>query len=194
MNKKVLLFLAQGFEEYEAAVFTDVMGWSRELDREPIDLTTTGLRPEVKGKWNLKVRPELEFSEVNAADYDALAIPGGFEDAGYLEDAFDDRFQDLIRTFDKESKIIASICMGSIPLGKSGVLHNRRATTYDLAPAPRIRQLGSYGAILDESPIVIDNNIISSNGPSTGLGVAFKLLELLSSTANVEAVREQMRF
>jgi hypothetical protein len=27
MNKKVLLFLAQGFEEYEAAVFTDVIGW-----------------------------------------------------------------------------------------------------------------------------------------------------------------------
>jgi len=29
MNKSVLLFLAQGFEAYEASVFTDVMGWSR---------------------------------------------------------------------------------------------------------------------------------------------------------------------
>ena len=28
-NKKVLLFLSQGIEEYEAGVFTDVIGWSR---------------------------------------------------------------------------------------------------------------------------------------------------------------------
>lgn len=47
MNKKVLLFLAQGFEEYEAAVFTDVIGWSRVLGTEPVDMITTGLRPEI---------------------------------------------------------------------------------------------------------------------------------------------------
>jgi 4-methyl-5(b-hydroxyethyl)-thiazole monophosphate biosynthesis len=27
--KSVLLFLPDGFEEYEASVFTDVIGWSR---------------------------------------------------------------------------------------------------------------------------------------------------------------------
>ena len=29
INKKVLLLMAQGFEEYEASAFTDVLGWSR---------------------------------------------------------------------------------------------------------------------------------------------------------------------
>ena len=50
-NKKVLLFLAQGFEEYEASVFTDVFGWSRAFGIEPVDLITTGLRSEIKCKW-----------------------------------------------------------------------------------------------------------------------------------------------
>ena len=38
MNKRVLLFLAQGFEEYEASVFTDIIGWSRIFGKEPVDL------------------------------------------------------------------------------------------------------------------------------------------------------------
>ena len=46
--KKVLLFLAQGFEEYEASVFTDVIGWSRVCGKEPVDLITTGLRSEIR--------------------------------------------------------------------------------------------------------------------------------------------------
>ncbi|MBP1594174.1 MAG: ThiJ/PfpI domain protein [Bacteroidetes bacterium] len=53
MAKKVLLFLAQGFEAYEASVFTDVFGWSREVGLEPVDLITTSLRSEMKCYWNL---------------------------------------------------------------------------------------------------------------------------------------------
>lgn len=33
-SKKVLLLLPQGFEEYEAAVFTDILGWSRDYGTE----------------------------------------------------------------------------------------------------------------------------------------------------------------
>lgn len=33
MSKKVFLFLSNGFEGYEAGVFTDVVGWSSELGR-----------------------------------------------------------------------------------------------------------------------------------------------------------------
>jgi protein deglycase len=51
--KRVLLFLAEGHEAYEASVFTDVIGSSREAGIEPVDLVTTGLRPEFKCYWNL---------------------------------------------------------------------------------------------------------------------------------------------
>ena len=91
-NKKVLLLLAQGFEEYEAAVFTDVIGWSRVLGNEPVEMVTTVLKSEIKCTWNLKVRPELDFDKVDFKDFDAIAIPGGFEDAGVYRDAYDKRF------------------------------------------------------------------------------------------------------
>jgi len=193
-NKKVLLFLAQGFEEFEASVFTDVIGWSRVYGKEPVDLITMGLRPEIKCTWNFIVRPELEFKKVNVQDFDALAIAGGFEKAGFYEDAYDERILKLIREFDKEGKIIAAICVSALPLGKSGVLKGRKATTYDLLDGVRRKQLADFGAEVQDERIVIDKNIITSTGPSTALDVAFILLEMLTDKENVDVVKKYMRF
>ena len=194
MTKKILLLLAQGFEEYEASVFTDVIGWSRVYGNKPVNLVTTGLRPEIKCTWNFIVRPELEFEKINVQEFDALAIPGGFEKAGYYQDAYDERFLNLIREFDKQEKIIASICVAALPLGKSGVLKGRKATTYDLLDGVRRKQLADFGAEVQDESIVIDKNIITSTGPSTGLDVAFKLLEMLTNSENVRLVKKYMRF
>jgi len=193
-NKKVLLFLAQGFEEYEAAVFTDIIGWSRAYGIEPVDLITTGLRSEIKCTWNFIVKPEIEFGEINIGEFDALAIPGGFEKAGFYEDAYNERFLNLIREFDKQGKIIASVCIGAMPVGKSGILKGRKATTYDLLNGVRRNQLADFGAIIQDESIVIDKNVITSTGPSTGLDVSFKLLEMLTNIENVNLIKKYMRF
>jgi 4-methyl-5(b-hydroxyethyl)-thiazole monophosphate biosynthesis len=192
--KRVLLFLAQGFEEYEASVFTDVIGWSRVFGIEPVELVTTGLRAEIKCTWNFTVRPEMEFDQITSKDFDALAIPGGFENAGFYEDAYDERFLNLIREFDKENKIIASVCVAALPIGKSGILANRKATTYDLMDGLRRKQLADFGANVQDEMIVVDKNIITSTGPSTGLDVAFRLLGMLTNLENVNVVKKFMRF
>lgn len=192
--KRVLLFLAQGFEEYEAGVFTDVIGWSRVFGKEGVELVTTGLRSEITCTWNFTVRPQVEFKEIHAKDFDALAIPGGFESAGFYEDAYDERFLDLIREFDQANKIIAAICVAAMPLGKSGILTNRKATTYDLNEGVRRKQLAEFGADVQDEMIVEDGNIITSTGPSTGIAVAFRLLELLTSSENADVVKKYMRF
>lgn len=192
--KKVLLFLSQGFEAYEASVFTDVIGWSREVGYEPIDLVTTSLRPEIKCYWNLIVKPEVQFEQIRSEDFDALAIPGGGPSAGFLEDGYDERFLNLIREFDRKNKPIASICVAALPLGKSGVLKNRKATTWDLNEGKRRKELADFGAIVLDKQLVIDNNIITCTGPSPALDVAFALLEKLTSEKNVKEVKRNMRF
>lgn len=193
-NKKALLFLAQGFEAYEASVFTDVLGWSCEHGTEAVHLTTTALRPELKCTWNFIVKPEMEFDKVNVDEFDALAIAGGFEKAGFYEDAYDERLLQLIREFDQQGKAIAAICVSALPLGKAGILKGRNATTYDILGGVRRQQLAGFGAnVIDES-IVIDKNVITSTGPSTALGVAFALLEMLTNKENVAEVKKYMRF
>ena len=194
MTKKVLLFLAQGFEAYEASAFTDVFGWSRESGLESVDMITTALRPTIKCYWNLIVQPEMSFDQVNVDDFDALAIPGGAGEAGFYEDAYDERFLDLIREFDKKGKHIAAICVGALPIGKSGVLKNRNATTWDLNDGARRKQLADFGANVQDKQMVIDKNIITSTGPATSIDVAFQLLEMLTDIQNVNEIKRNMRF
>lgn len=193
--KKVLLLLANGFEAVEASVFTDVMGWNKLEGDGTTDLVTVGLRDKIKCTWNFTVIPEMHISDVNIDEFDALAIPGGYEEAGFYEEAFSRDFLNLIREFDKAGKIIASICVGALPIGKSGVLTNRNATTYNLGDGKRQKQLFELGAnVLANKPIVIDKNIITSYNPSTAFEVAFKLLEMLTSKENCNKVKKLMGF
>lgn len=191
--KKVLLLLADGFEAVEASVFTDVIGWNRVDGDGSTDLVTVGLRDKLKCTFNFTVIPEMHISEVDIDDFDALAIPGGFEEAGFYEDAYSEAFLNLIREFDRAGKIIASICVGALPVGKSGVLAGRSGTTYNLGI--RQRQLEEFGVkVLGDEPIVVDGNIITSYNPSTAFGVAFKLLELLTNRENCDNVKRLMGF
>lgn len=193
--KKVLLLLANGFEAVEASVFTDVIGWNKTDGDGTTDLITVGLSEKLKCTFNFTVIPEMLISEVNFDEFDALAIPGGFEEAGFYEDAFSEDFLNLIREFDRAGKIIASICVGALPIGKSGVLAHRNATTYNLGDGKRQKQLAEFGAnVLAYEPIVIDKNIITSYNPSTAFDVAFKLLEMLTSEENCNKVKKLMGF
>lgn len=190
--KKVLLFLAQGFEAYEAAAFTDVFGWTEYSD-EFVELKTTALRDELKCTWNLIVKPEIKFEDVNIDDFDALAIPGGFESAGFYEDTYDERFLNLIRKFEEQNKPIAAICVGAIPVAKSGVLKNRNATTYDLDDGKWRTKMIDLGVNVLDKSIVVDKNNITSTGPKTSLDVAFELLKMLTNEKNVNKVKNLMR-
>lgn len=192
--KNVLLLLAQGFEEYEASVFTDVLGWSRDIGDIPVNVVTAGRRAQIQCTWNLIVTPEAQLSEISVDEYDALAVPGGFEEAGFYEDAYHEDFLKIIRQFHDSNKIIASICVGALPLGKSGILKNKKATTYHLLDGKRRKQLESFGAYVQDQPIVVDDNIITSTSPATALEVAFKLLRMLTSPDNEKKVKTAMGF
>jgi 4-methyl-5(b-hydroxyethyl)-thiazole monophosphate biosynthesis len=190
----VLLLLANGFEELEAAAFTDVMGWSRSDGVQPVAVTVAALHATIRGTWNFTLIPDLQVRDVNVDDYAALAIPGGFEEAGYYADAYSEEFLAAIREFHHAGKWIASVCVGALPLGRSGILRDRTATTYRLSGSRRPDQLRQFGAKVMEADIVTDGRIITSCGPSTATGVAFTLLEKLTTAENRRAVQYAMGF
>lgn len=192
--KKVLLLLANGFEVYEASVFTDVIGWNFVDGDRTTEVITCGLKKEIKSAFNLKITTDITIDEVDVNDYAALAIPGGFEEYEFYEDAYDEKFLNLIRRFYKKNKIIASVCVGALPLGKSGILEGKTGTTYNMKNGIRQEKLREYGVNVINKPIVIDNNIITCWNPSTAIDVAFKLLELLTSKEKADFIKEIMGF
>ncbi len=190
---KVILFLCQGLEEYEASVFTDTIGWTTTYGLEPIELVTVGLRQKVKCAWNFTIEPEYQLHEIDDDGFDAIAIPGGMSRAGFYEDAFDERLLRLIQKFNAKNKIIASVCVGALAIAKSGALQGRTGTTYHLS-SKRQAQLLEMGVHVVQHPIVVDGNIITSQSPATAINVAFTLIEKLTSRANVERIKEGMGF
>lgn len=191
---KTLLFLAKGFETMEFSAFVDILGWARNDYGLDVPVVTCGFQKQVISTFNIPVLVEKTIEEILVDDYDALAIPGGFEEYGFYEEAYDERFLNLIRDFDRKDKIIAAICVAALPVGKSGVLKDRKATTYHLGNGKRQNQLREYNVNVINEPIVVDKNIITSYCPETAPAVAFKLLELLTSKKEMEIVKTAMGF
>jgi protein deglycase len=189
--KNILLLLANGFETYEASVFIDIFGWNLTEGDKSTLLTTCGLVKEVKSAFGILVKPEFIIDEIDVKYFDALAIPGGFEEYNYYSDAYNEKFLNLIRLFHENGKFIASICVGALPIGKSGILEGKKGTTYH---GERQSQLKNQGVILVDEPIVIDDKIVTSWNPSTAINVAFMLLELLTTKKNAENIKSLMGF
>jgi 4-methyl-5(b-hydroxyethyl)-thiazole monophosphate biosynthesis len=191
---KTLIFLAKGFETMEFSVFVDVIGWARNDYGYDVPVVTCGFQKQVMSTFNIPVIVDKTIDEINVDEYDALAIPGGFEEFGFYEEAYNEHFLNLIREFDSKGKIIATICVGALPVGKSGILKNRKATTYHLRDAYRQKQLKEFDVNVVNEPIVVDKNIITSYCPETASGVAFKLLEMLTSEEQMKIVKVAMGF
>jgi len=181
-------------ETIEFSAFIDVMGWAKTDFDCKIDVVTCGLNQKVISSFNVPVLVDKVMDEVSADEYDALAIPGGFEEFGFYEEAYNEQLLELIRLFDSQKKWIATVCVGALPVGKSGVLNGRKATTYHLRGAHKQKVLQGFGATIVNSPIVVDDNIITSYCPQTSYGVALLLLEKLTSHKEMVLVKDAMGF
>jgi protein deglycase len=193
MSKRVLLLLADGFEPLEAAGFTDVLGWANIDGEEPIELVSAGLRPLLRATFGFSVVPDALVGDLDLDGFDALAVPGGFEGAGFYGDALSEEFTGVIARFVRAGKPVASVCVASLALGAAGVLRGRRATTYHQVGGRRKAQLEGYGAVFVDRPVIVEGALITSTGPGTAVEVAFALLELLTSQANSGHIRQLMR-
>lgn len=192
---KILLFCNKGFETMEFAPFVDIFGWARNDYHYNVEVTTCGFSKTVVSSFGIPVTVDLLIDEIIVDEYEALAIPGGFEEYGFYEEAYDERFLNLIREFNNKGKIIASICVGALPIGKSGVLKNRAATTYHLRDGYRQKQLAELGVhVIPDERIVVDNNIITSFCPETAADVGFALLSGLVGAERAEVVKSAMGY
>ena len=194
--KNILMLISQGVEILEVSPFIDVFGWNIVVGKKDTLVTTCSFHDIINCTWNIKILPEINLknTKLNLEIYDALVIPGGFGKAGFFNDMKTEEFQSIIQHFHNNNKIILGVCTGVISLGESGILKNKRATTYLLDNDRYFKQLSNYEAIPVREEIVIDGNIITSSAPKNALETAFILLEKLTSKENMENVKYNMGF
>lgn len=179
--KKVLLFLANGFEEIEAFTVVDL------LRRKNVICDTCSIYSykKVVGAHRISVEADKTLDEiVNLKSYDGVVIPGGLPGATNLRD--DKKVIEIVRNFGESGKLVAAICAGPIVLQRAGILKNKQVTSYP----------GFDGELKDsvykEDIVVQDENIITARGPATAVYFALKILENLVDERQVEDLKKEI--
>jgi 4-methyl-5(b-hydroxyethyl)-thiazole monophosphate biosynthesis len=174
---RALIPIAEGCEEMEVVIVADILrraGWNVVL------AGLNGTHP-VTASRKIKIIPDARWEELDLLSFDLLILPGGAGGTKMLCEH--DGVQETIRIFDIEEKWIAAICAGPLALHKAGVLKGRSFTCY-----PGVEK-GMHRADRSDEAVVVDRNLVTSQGPGTAFAFALKLIELRDSPAAAEKVR-----
>ena len=167
---KVLVFLADGFEEVEALTIVYY------IRRVKIIVDTVSIKNDffVNGSHQIIVKADKLLDEISLDDYTALYIPGGTKGAERLRD--DKRVIDIVKKFDQDKKIIAAICAGPIVLERAGIVSDKAVVSH-----PSVREdLKNIGKYEKDELVVQDSNILTSRGAGSSIYLALKLIEKIS--------------
>lgn len=165
--KRVVLMLAEGFEEIEAIVPADVMR------RAGLDLklvSVTGQR-EVAGSHDIRVMADVLFEEVDFSRVDLVVLPGGMPGASHLD--AHEGVRRVITEMVHSGRLLGAICAAPMVPGHLGLLDKRKATCF-----PGF-ETHLYGARLTGEVVVVDGPLVTANGAGGALPFALKLVEQL---------------
>ncbi len=154
--------LANGFEEIEALGVISVLRGAQ------IDVDMVGVVGSViTGGHGVRVMVDKRLSEIKFNDYEGIVIPGGTRGCENLERS--KAVMEAIKKFNDQDKLIAGICAAPGIISKTGILNNRKATIY-----PGMEKELQYPR---GDRVVIDNNVITSQGPGTAIEFALAIIE-----------------
>lgn len=161
-SKKVLVVLADGFEETEAVAPVDV------LRRLEFDVLLAGLDSElVRGSHGIVVKADAKLEAVKPEDFDGLFLPGGMPGSNNLRNS--DAVMEAVRKIFAKGGIVSAICAAPIALARAGVLEGRKATAYP----------GSDdkldGAIYTGERVERDGALVTGKGAGTAFEFAAEL-------------------
>ena len=140
----------------------DLTGPFEVLARMPgakVDLVWHRMEPVATDR-GLVLTPTATFDGYGTPDI--LFIPGGPGQLPAMEDA---DLLAFVRRAGAAAKYITSVCTGSLVLGAAGLLQGKRATTHWTVH----EQLALLGAIPVKERVVVDGNVITGAGVTSGI-------------------------
>lgn len=154
------IFLAPGFEEIEALATVDAM---RRADMKIVEVSVTDTK-HVTGATGQTVVADSLLTDIDPTDAEWIIIPGGQPGADNLHSS--QKVNEIIKNQYERGGKIAAICAGpAVVVAPTGILKGKKATCY-----PGLgNMIESEGGTYVKEPVVIDGNIITSEGPGTTL-------------------------
>jgi len=177
--KKVLVPLADGCEEMEGVIIIDTLrraGW---------EVVVAGLKEGyVSASRGVKIVPDTTLADVELNDFDMIVIPGGAVGTDKLSS--NEKLLEAIRLFHEKGKILGAICAAPLVLQAAGILKGKKITCH-----PAVINRLKEGERLDET-VVIDGNIITSQGPGTSFQFALSIIALMEGGEKSDSLAVSM--
>tara|TARA_Y100001001_G_scaffold55203_4_gene51973 strand:- start:1443 stop:2366 length:924 start_codon:yes stop_codon:yes gene_type:complete len=169
------------FAIYDDMTHLDFTGPHQVLCRLPKSETLVASRDggAVVAEGNLVIGRTQALSTIDRCDL--LCVPGGVTATQWT---LDDAFIKQVRRLGLQATYITSVCTGSLILGAAGLLQGKRAACHwawrDL--------LAEFGAVIDDSRVVRDGNIITGGGVTAGIDFAFTMVAEIAGEAYAKAL------
>jgi protease I len=158
MGKRIMILATDGFEQSELE--------KPKENLEQAGFETVVIAPhggEIKGwqhtDWGTPVQVDMTLDQADAADFDALVLPGGVMNPDKLRQ--EAKAVQLVRDFNDAGKTVAAICHGPWLLVEADIVRGKKVTSW-----PSVRtDLANAGAEVKDAECVEDGNLITSRKP-----------------------------
>jgi len=176
---KMLVPLAEGFEEIEAITIIDV------CRRADIDVTVAGVTGmSIKGGQGIEVAADCLIDSVDINSYDMITLPGGLGGTMVLSES--ENVQSILKQMKKQNKYIGAICAAPLALHTADVL-NKDFTCY-----PSIENQIRLDGYHQDQSTVIDDKVMTSQGVGTAIDFALKIVRQLQGESSFKVLKESI--
>lgn len=173
LRMRIEICVFDGFDEVDAVAPYEVLS-NAAYAVEDLNVVLVGAHGpgEVVAAHGMRLLCENGLSE--AADL-VLVPGGGWVRGGGVRHEYDDgRLAERLRELRAGGAAMASVCTGALLLAQAGVTDGRPATTHRAA----LDDLAALGAEVDrEARVVDDGDLLTCGGVTSGLDLAFHLVE-----------------
>jgi len=180
MSKKVLIALANGFEEIEATIIIDV------LRRAELNVVIAGVGGRlITGAHGLKVEADSPIEEEKDLP-DAIVLPGGMPGSANLQKS--KALNDLLAKMNEKGQLIGAICAApAVVLSPAGILDGRKATCY-----PGCEDQFSDQVTYLQDPVVKDGHVFTSRGPGSAFEFSLALVAQLVDPSTADQLAKRL--
>lgn len=180
MTKRVLVPLADGFEEIEAATIIDV------LRRAGIEVKVASLgTPLVTGAHSLQFATDGSLDDFDGQDFEMIVLPGGMPGSSNL--AASPKLKSMLQKHNSADKIIGAICAApAVVLKPLGIFGSEKISCYP----SYVSQIPSANRC--EQRVSSSKHFITSCGPGTAIEFALELVVALVGKAKADELTEAM--
>jgi protease I len=183
-GKRVAIIVADGFEQIEMTSPREALdqAGAKTVLVSPRDGEVQGFKHHDKAD---KFKVDLPLNRANAAEFDAVVLPGGVINGDALR--IEKRAQQFVQEMDRTGKTIAVICHGGWLLISAGVVKGRRITSW-----PTLQDdMRNAGADWQDRECIRDRNLVSSRKPDDLPAFNKEMLNAIAEGKPANAMRAE---